>query len=138
MSGSGGGQGNLSDIIGYNVWRAGGGGGAGRGYYTGSGPQPVYGGGGGVGGGGSGSTGPSGNNGAVNTGGGGGGAAGPFGTPFFPRTGGNGGSGVVILRYPQYHTISNPDGGLTLVTNPAPGNDKYTQITAGTGNVSWS
>jgi hypothetical protein len=51
--------------------------------------------------------------------------------------GGSGGSGVVILRYPDAYTISNPGGGLTFTT-ATDGSDKVTTVSAGTGNVSWS
>jgi hypothetical protein len=49
----------------------------------------------------------------------------------------NGGSGIVILKYPNIYTISNPGGGLTLSTSTS-GAYKITSITAGSGNVSWS
>jgi hypothetical protein len=71
--------------------------------------------------------------GTVNTGGGGGGG-GSSGTIF---AGAAGGSGVVILRYDNGLTISNPGGGLTLST-ATDGDFKVTTFTAGTGNVSWS
>ena len=69
-------------------------------------------------------------NGTTNTGGGGGGA---------DNTGsvGNGGSGIVILRYPNSKTITI-GSGLTSGGEQTSGNDKYVEITAGTGNVSWS
>jgi hypothetical protein len=51
--------------------------------------------------------------------------------------GGNGGSGVVILKYPDAYTISNPGGGLTFSTSSA-GGYKTTAFTAGTGNVQWN
>jgi hypothetical protein len=51
--------------------------------------------------------------------------------------GGAGGSGVVILKYPDTLTISNPGGGLTLSTATA-GGFKVTTVTAGTGNVSFA
>jgi hypothetical protein len=44
---------------------------------------------------------------------------------------------VVIMRYPNTFTISNPGGGLTLST-ATDGSFKVTTVTAGTGNVSWS
>ena len=75
--------------------------------------------------------------GGVNTGSGGGGGGGgaPDGTgnPF----GGAGGSGVVIIKYPDTVTISNPGGGLTSTTATA-GGFKVTTFTAGTGNVSFA
>jgi hypothetical protein len=43
---------------------------------------------------------------------------------------------VVILRYPDTYTISNPGGGLTFTT-ATDGDAKVTTFTAGTGNVSW-
>lgn len=135
-----GGNGKTSTITGSSVTRAGGGGG---GYGYGSPPTvptlptaPGGAGGGGAGGpGAAGGRGP-GSNGSVNTGGGGGGASSTdFGSPY--PLGGGGGSGIVILRYPQYHTIANPGGGLTISTYPV-GTDRVSEITAGTGNVSWS
>jgi hypothetical protein len=45
---------------------------------------------------------------------------------------------VVILKYPDSRTISNPGGGLTISTPAAAGGFKVSTITAGTGNVSWS
>jgi len=45
-----------------------------------------------------------------------------------------GGNGVVILRYPNSYTVSNPGGGLTFSTTTT-GNDRVTEITAGTGNI---
>jgi hypothetical protein len=110
---------------------AGGGGGSGRGAST------TFGASGGTGGGGAGGGASAGNNGTSNTGGGGGGS-GDANQNYTPSSrGGNGGSGIVILKYPQYHTISNPGGGLTYSTSPS-GSDRITQIFAGTGNVSWS
>jgi hypothetical protein len=52
--------------------------------------------------------------------------------------GGAGGSGVVIIKYTDTRTISNPGGGLTLSTASPSGGFKVTTITAGTGNVSWT
>jgi hypothetical protein len=52
-------------------------------------------------------------------------------------TGGAGGSGVVILRYPDAYTISNPGGGLTFTT-ATDGDDKVTTFTAGTGNIEFA
>jgi hypothetical protein len=50
--------------------------------------------------------------------------------------GGNnsGGDGILVLRYPNTYTVSNPGGGLTL-SSATDGNDKVTIITAGTGNI---
>jgi altronate dehydratase len=53
-------------------------------------------------------------------------------------SGGNGGSGIVIIKYPDTLTISNPGGGLTSSTPAAAGGFKVTTFTAGTGNVQWS
>jgi hypothetical protein len=44
---------------------------------------------------------------------------------------------VVILRYADTLTISNPGGGLTLSTATA-GGFSVTTVTAGTGNVSFA
>ena len=68
--------------------------------------------------------------GTVNTGSGGGGSTNG-------GTGGAGGSGIVILRYPNTFTIT-VGAGLTAGTETTDGSDKYIEITAGTGNVSWS
>ncbi len=115
-----GGVGVQSSITGLATYRAGGGAGAQSGYtnynYQGSG---------GNGGGGAATQ-----SGTANTGGGGGGAR--------TTTSGAGGSGVVILRYPATKTISNPGGGLTISSETSAGGFKYVEITAGTGNVSWS
>jgi hypothetical protein len=51
--------------------------------------------------------------------------------------GSQGGSGIVILKYPDAYTISNPGGGLTYSTSTA-GGYKTTTFTAGTGNVQWA
>jgi hypothetical protein len=50
--------------------------------------------------------------------------------------GGNnsGGDGILVLRYPNTYTLSNPGGGLTL-SSATDGSDKVTTITAGTGNI---
>jgi hypothetical protein len=45
---------------------------------------------------------------------------------------------VVIIKYPDSLTISNPSGGLTFSTPAPSGGFKVTTFTAGTGNVSWS
>ena len=84
---------------------------------------------GGTGGGGAGIYSSIGGAGTPNTGGGGGSST--------ILAGGAGGSGVVILRYANTFTISNPGGGLTFTTATV-SSDKVTTITAGTGNVSWS
>ena len=50
---------------------------------------------------------------------------------------GAGGSGVVILKYPDFLTITI-GAGLTGSTAAPLGGFKVTTFTAGTGNVSWS
>lgn len=114
-----GGSGVQTFITGSGVFLAGGGGGRGTNGSSGAG---------GNGGGGAGGT----NDGAVNTGGGGGGNVNA-------GTTGAGGSGVVILRYPSNYTITVGAGLTASHTNQAVGtNERYTRITAGSGNVSWS
>jgi hypothetical protein len=54
-----------------------------------------------------------------------------------PVNTGTGGSGFVVLRYPNAYIISNPGGGLTISTSSI-GGDSVSQITAGTGSVSWT
>jgi hypothetical protein len=115
-----GGNGTASSITGTSVTRAGGGGG-------GSTSSPA--GTGGTGGGGDGSTSTNGTNGNANTGGGGGGGS--------NNTGGTGGSGIVIIKYPDTLTISNPGGGLTSSTATA-GGFKVTSFTAGTGTIQFN
>ena len=116
VAGGNGGIGAQIAITGSSVYYAGGGGGGGG----------AGGGAGGLGGGGSGYT-----AGTTNTGGGGGGA-----TSENPGTGSSGGSGVVILRYPSYFTITL-GAGITGTTATVSSN-KVTTITAGSGNVSWA
>ena len=101
--------------------------------YAGGGGGGSYGGTNGTGGSGGGGNGGGGSVGTANTGGGGGGqnASGPSGNT------GSGGSGVVILRYPDYYTITI-GAGLTGTTSSASGGYKRTTITAGSGNVSWA
>lgn len=124
-----GGIGVSSSITGTATYRAGGGGG---GSWSGEGA----GGPGGNGGGGSGSSySPSADDtpGTANTGGGGGGNGQD------DTVGKPGGSGIVILRYPDTRTITVGAGLTAGVTNQSVGtNERYTTITAGTGNVSWS
>jgi hypothetical protein len=48
-----------------------------------------------------------------------------------------GGSGIVILKYPDAASISNPGGGLTFSTTSA-GGFKVTSFTAGTGNIQFA
>lgn len=137
-----GGAGLSSSITGASVTRAGGGGGWAFSPtpFDPSSPATLISGAGGAGGGGAGGggtpapnlTGGSGVNGTSNTGGGGGAG---MGSNIYK--GGNGGSGIVILRYPSAYVISNPGGGLTISTSPV-GSDSVSQITAGTGNISWS
>ena len=120
-TGGPGGAGLYSSITGSPVARGGGGGGGGY----------VTGGNGGVGGGGGGADSqPS--PGVNGTGGGGGGQ-------WSSATATPGGTGIVILRYPNAYTISNPGGGLTMSTSPV-ATDNVTQITHPSpgGNVSWS
>jgi hypothetical protein len=45
-----------------------------------------------------------------------------------------GGDGIVILRYPNTFSLTNPGGGLTITT-ATNGNDKVSSITAGSGNI---
>ena len=120
--GGNGGAGLYSSITGSPVARGGGGGGGGT----------SSGGAGGVGGGAAGDA-PSVTSPGVNgTGGGGGGQ-------WNSASASPGGTGIVILRYPNAYTISNPGGGLTMSTSPV-STDKVTQITHPSpgGNVSWS
>ena len=126
-SGNQGGNGLASPLSGTPVTRGGGGSGG-----TGA-TTP-----GGTGGGGSsgapGGPGTPATAGGLNSGGGGGGAQGPnSGT----QAGNTGGSGIVIVRYANTRTISNPSGGLTYTTS-ANGSNTIAIFTAGTGNVSWS
>jgi hypothetical protein len=51
--------------------------------------------------------------------------------------GGSGGSGIVIIKYPDGLTISNPGGGLTSSTATA-GGFKTTSFTAGTGTIQFN
>jgi hypothetical protein len=45
----------------------------------------------------------------------------------------------VILRYPAAYTLTVGAGLTATVTNQSVGtNERYTVITAGTGNVSWA
>jgi hypothetical protein len=125
LVGGNGGAGSSSSITGSSVTYAGGGGAGGGG----SGRNGT----GGTGGGGTGSIGTvAGGNGTANTGGGGGGGSSAGNT-----AGGTGGSGVVILRYPNTLTMTNPGGGLTFST-AAVGGDTVATITAGTGNVQFN
>jgi hypothetical protein len=125
-----GGNGTASSITGSSVTYAGGGGG---GTYEGGTEGS-----GGTGGGGDGGTGGTDNPGVagtVNTGGGGGG--GSIQANSSGMDGGNGGSGIVILKYPDTLTISNPGGGLTSSTATA-GGFSVTSFTAGTGNIQFN
>jgi hypothetical protein len=58
--------------------------------------------------------------------------------PATGTNGGNGGSGVVIVKYPDTLTVSNPGGGLTFSTPGAAGGFKVTSFTAGTGTIQFS
>lgn len=121
-AGGSGGSGANSSITGSVVTRAGGGQG-------GSAISSSSGGGSGGGGGGTGGAG------SPNTGSGGGGASHPGPT----TTGGAGGSGVVILKYSNTYTISNPGGGLTFTTDSANvAGYSITTFTAGTGTIQFS
>ena len=129
VSGGHGGNGLSSSITGSAVTRAGGGGG-GVGYEgTGS-----------VGSGGSGGGGVGAKNqanpgdGTANTGSGGGGGGG---VQSSGSQSSNGGSGIVILRYPNTFSIT-VGAGLTAGTETTDGSDKYIEITAGTGTVSFA
>jgi hypothetical protein len=66
-----------------------------------------------------------------NTGGGGGGGA----SRDFSKNGSSGGSGIVIISYPSFYSVTIGPGltGSTAIS----GSNKVTTITAGTGNVSW-
>jgi len=68
--------------------------------------------------------------GTANTGGGGGGNE-------SGQAASNGGSGVVILRYSSDYSIT-VGSGLTTGTETTDGSDKYIEITAGYGAVSWA
>jgi hypothetical protein len=74
--------------------------------------------------------------GTANRGGGGGGGSATSQTT--GPGGANGGSGIVIVKYPDTFTISNPGGGLTISTPAAAGGFKTSTITAGTGNVQFN
>ena len=125
---SAGGIGKANSITGSSIYYAGGGGGSSRQSASRAGGL----GGGGIGGQASGTTTPG--NGDANTGGGGGGRTNENG-----QGGGTGGSGVVILKYPNTETITVGAGLTASHTNAdAGGGNKYTRITAGTGNVSWA
>ena len=121
-----GGVGLQSSITGTSTYYAGGGSGGGD---VGSTAVP-----GGLGGGGAGAVrnGANAVSGTPNTGGGGGGAG-----QINQQTGASGGSGIVILRYPNSKTITNPGSGLTFTTATV-GSDSITTFTAGTGNISFS
>jgi hypothetical protein len=119
-----GGRGANSSITGSVVTYAGGGGAAGDS--------------GGSGGGGTGVGNPAGAGTQNLGGGGGGGGFNPI-SPFFRIAGGSGGSGVVILKYADTLTISNPNGGLTFTTDSANvAGYKITTFTAGTGSIRWT
>jgi hypothetical protein len=123
-TGGAGGSGVTTSITGSSVSYAGGGGG---------GASPGSSGGTGSNGGGNGVVGvissviQTGGAGTVNTGGGGGGGG----------NGGAGGSGIVIIKYPDTLTITNPGGGLTSSTSTS-GGFKVTSFTAGTGTIQFN
>jgi len=123
-----GGDGAPSFITGANVIYAGGGGG---GIF--STPSPIGGAGGAGGGGAGGKAGIGQTSGQTNRGGGGGGGGNTS------STGGSGGSGIVIIKYSNVYTITNPDAGLTFSTNSSNvAGYKITTFTAGTGSIQWS
>lgn len=126
-NGGNGGAGAQSSITGTALYYCGGGGGGARNssYTNGVGGSSIGGNGG-----------QPGTDGVTNRGGGGGGYIGGGGT--IVPVGANGGSGVIVLKYPDSITISNPGGGLTMSTPGPSGGFKVTTITAGTGNISWS
>jgi hypothetical protein len=125
-TGGNGGAGTASSITGSSVTRAGGGGGGSGGGTAGTG---------GTGGGGNATNSiATATAGTANTGGGGGGGGGS--TPPF-GSGGGGGSGVVIIKYSDIYTISNPGGGLTFTTATA-GGFNVTTFTAGTGTIQFN
>ena len=127
-----GGSGRAISITGSSVTYAGGGGGGGSNNFG-----TVYpAGSGGTGGGGSGGYTGNGNSASANTGGGGGGGGANGNNSY---NGGSGGSGVVILRYPNTYTITIGSGLTASPVNADAGSGyRYTTITAGSGNVSWS
>ena len=130
-----GGIGAQSSITGTAIYYAGGGGGGAR--ISGAGNGPSLGGSGGGGISMTASTFSSSQNGGTNLGGGGGGGNYP-GPSAGNQSGGTGGSGVVILRYPDVYAITVGAGLTASHTNTAVGtNEKYTRLTAGSGNVSW-
>ena len=49
----------------------------------------------------------------------------------------SGGDGIVILRYTNSFTLSNPGGGLTIST-ATDGSDKVSTISAGSGNIQFN
>jgi hypothetical protein len=126
-NGGNGGAGLASSITGTSVYYSGGGGGTGIAAGAGS-----------LGGGGAGGSGGAnvGTAGTANTGGGGGGAG--YGNGSLNNTVAAGGSGVVILKYAEAFTITNPGGGLTFSTSTAVPGFKITTFTAGTGNIQFT
>jgi hypothetical protein len=150
--GGNGGIGIVSSIAGgSHYWAGGGGGSAGLGGPAICGNGGLGGGGGGGGqtpatqGLGGGSTAPSpstggfngsapggGGAGGTNTGGGGGG-----GPHVAPTQAGAGGSGILVLKYPDLRSLTNPGGGLTIsTTTSAP--SKISRITSGTGTIQFT
>jgi hypothetical protein len=47
-------------------------------------------------------------------------------------------NGILILRYSNAYTISNPGGGLTIAATTTVGSAKVSQITAGTGIIQFA
>ena len=136
--GGNGGNGVASSITGSAVTRGGGGGGGCEVPSSASDAGSGGTGGGGTGGA-AGSVGSAPTAGTPNTGGGGGGS-GDF------NSGGNypgqsGGSGIVIVRYSNSFSLTNPGGGLGFSQQDTPisgTSDLYTEITSGTGNIQFN
>ena len=129
-----GGVGTANSITGSSVTRAAGGGG---GAYQISGTGTAGTGGSSIGGNG-GRNGLNATSGSPNTGSGGGGN-GLNASGNLQGSSGAGGSGVVIIKYLNNLTISNPGGGLTFTTDSASvAGYKITTFTAGTGTVSFN
>ena len=50
----------------------------------------------------------------------------------------DGGSGVVILRYTNSYTLSEPGGSGLTISHAIDGSDRVTTVTAGTGTVQFN
>lgn len=72
----------------------------------------------------------------ANRGGGGGGSGGTLAPNFYTSLAGAGGSGILILKYPSSYSV-NLTAGLFGNTTLS-GSNKITEITSGTGNISWT